>query len=163
MRRAVPLATIRHAAPRPGARPKSMVVLHGLFGAARNWRSPVMKLQERQADLSVQALDLRNHGSSPHTDEMDFDLMALDVTHHIEKERLRDPRPLLLGHSLGGRVAMQVGLHHPETLSGLIVVDVAPRPPPVSSGPPIHLRLLDIMAAMRTLLPPHTTWASDRV
>lgn len=151
MRRAVPLATVRHAAPRPGPRQPTMLVLHGLFGAARNWRTPLMKLHELQPAVHMQALDLRNHGNSPHTDEMDFDVMALDVQEHIEREALREPRPVLLGHSLGGRVAMQVALKRPDLLSGLVVVDVAPRPPPPSSHPPIHLRLVDTMAAMRAL------------
>lgn len=154
MRRGVVLATVRHAAPKPTPpRTPTVVVLHGLFGAARNWRTPIMKLQERQPNVNVQALDLRNHGNSPHSDEMDFDVLTQDVREHIEREELKDPKPVLLGHSLGGRVAMQVALKNADLLSGAIIVDVAPRPPPSPSvGPPVHLRLLDTMAAMRTLL-----------
>lgn len=121
-----------------------------------------MKLQERTPSIHMHALDLRNHGSSPHTEEMDWDTMTLDIREYINREGLVNPKPILLGHSLGGRVAMQVALKHSDLLAGAIIVDVAPRPPPHPSvGPPVQLRLLDTMAAMRmSINDPYLTNAS---
>lgn len=102
-----------------GVRP--VVLLHGLFGAAQNFAT----LQKRMAATArVIALDLRNHGGSPHADSMTYEEMAGDVA-----ETLRSVGALpcrLLGHSMGGKVAMRVALADPEAVERLIVADIAP-------------------------------------
>ncbi len=98
-----------------------IVLLHGLLGSARNWSSIARQLAERHR---VFALDLRNHGRSPWADTMSFDDMAGDVAAFIEQAGLS---PLtLVGHSLGGKVAMRLALTRPELPARLVVVDVAP-------------------------------------
>ncbi|MCQ9155854.1 alpha/beta fold hydrolase [Acidomonas methanolica] len=103
-----------------------VVFLHGLFGRARNFGA----LQRRvAADRRTLALDLRNHGGSPHG-MMTYDLMAEDVR---ETLAARDALPaLVIGHSMGGKTAMRLALAHPETVAGLLVADIAPTPRPFS-------------------------------
>ncbi len=98
-----------------------LVVLHGLFGSGSNWRSIARALA---ATHSVVTVDLRNHGASPWADSMDYVEMADDVLQLIE--RLKLDRPTLMGHSMGGKVAMALALRHPGRIGGLIVVDIAP-------------------------------------
>ena len=99
-----------------------LVILHGLFGSSDNWLGVAPKLAH---DFHVYLLDLRNHGLSPHSDEMDFSLMAGDVAEFLDAHKL--DRVNLLGHSLGGKVAMQFALTFPDRLKTVIVVDMAPR------------------------------------
>lgn len=98
-----------------------LVVLHGLFGSADNWRSHTKQWQEQRRVIT---LDLRNHGRSPHSWAMDYSLMADDVVALLD--RLNIPRCDLLGHSMGGKVAMSVALRYPDRLVSLIVADIAP-------------------------------------
>ena len=98
-----------------------VVILHGLLGSARNWTGVAKQLAETQR---VFALDLRNHGRSPWAPTMSFDDMAGDVAAFIERHGL--PPVTLLGHSLGGKVAMRLALTRPDLVARLIVVDVAP-------------------------------------
>ena len=98
-----------------------VVILHGLFGSGRNWRGVARELAATHRVLTV---DLRNHGGSPWADSMSYLEMADDVKRLIEREGLQ--RPALMGHSMGGKTAMAVALMHPELVSRLIVVDIAP-------------------------------------
>jgi esterase len=99
-----------------------LVILHGLLGSADNWRSMSRRLG---AHYQVFALDLRNHGRSPHSDILDYDVMAADVREFMEQQALR--RIMLLGHSMGGKVAMQFAIEYSEQVDRLIVVDIAPK------------------------------------
>jgi pimeloyl-ACP methyl ester carboxylesterase len=99
-----------------------LIVLHGLLGSSRNWQSTGADLASR---YHVFALDLRNHGRSPHSDEMTFEAMATDVLAWMDAHGLG--RTTLVGHSLGGKVAMLVACCRPERIERLIVVDVAPK------------------------------------
>jgi pimeloyl-ACP methyl ester carboxylesterase len=98
-----------------------VVILHGLLGSARNWTSIGKELAGTHR---VFALDLRNHGRSPWAATMSFDDMAGDVAAFIEARGLGPVA--LLGHSLGGKVAMRLALTRPELALRLVVVDVAP-------------------------------------
>jgi esterase len=101
-----------------------LILLHGLFGSSDNWLGVAPKLGEI-LDTRVFALDLRNHGHSPHSDEMDYALMAGDVAEFLDAHKME--RANVLGHSLGGKVAMQLALTHPARVQKLIIVDMAPR------------------------------------
>ncbi len=79
-----------------------LVLLHGLFGSADNWFGVAPKLAER---FRVIALDLRNHGHSPHDAEMDYPLMAADVEKFFAEQNIKSA--YVIGHSMGGKVAMQ--------------------------------------------------------
>lgn len=98
-----------------------IVILHGLFGSASNWGSVAKRLQQ---DYHVVRADLRNHGDSPHAKSMSYQEMAEDVFALLDRLMLN--KPCLIGHSLGGKVAMMCALLHPDRLQRLIVVDVAP-------------------------------------
>src|SRR6266545_3191877 len=84
-----------------------LAILHGLFGSGRNWASIAQRLAERHR---VVALDLRNHGASPWADSMNYAEMAEDVRHTLHA--LGHRRFALLGHSMGGKVAMIAALLH---------------------------------------------------
>ena len=98
-----------------------LVILHGLFGSARNWQGVAKQLAQW---YSVYALDLRNHGSSPHSDAMDYGSMAADVLAFMEQQSLE--KVTVLGHSMGGKVAMELALITPNKISQLVIVDIAP-------------------------------------
>lgn len=99
-----------------------LVILHGLLGSSRNWQM-VGKVLSKQ--FEVFAVDLRNHGDSPHLDGMDFASLGADLESFAAARGLR--RFHLMGHSLGGKVAMYFAAHHPKQVESLIVVDIAPR------------------------------------
>src|SRR5215510_4169147 len=101
---------------------RPVVILHGLLGSADNWRSMSRRLG---AYYQVFAVDLRNHGRSPHSNILDYDVMAADVREFMEQQPLR--RIILLGHSMGGKVAMQFAIEYSEQVHRLIVVDIAPK------------------------------------
>ncbi|WP_166653600.1 alpha/beta fold hydrolase [Paraburkholderia flava] len=98
-----------------------VVILHGLYGSARNWRNVARKLSATHRVINV---DLPNHGRSPAVGSMDYRTMAAAVLRVIERERL--VAPALLGHCIGGKTALTLALLEPERIGSLIVVDVAP-------------------------------------
>jgi pimeloyl-ACP methyl ester carboxylesterase len=122
-----------------------VVILHGLLGSARNWTSIAKELA---ASHRVFALDLRNHGRSPWAATMSFDEMAGDVAAFIERHGLG--ALTLIGHSLGGKVAMRLALTRPELIERLLVVDVAPVAYAHSFGPFVEaMRQVDLAAVQR--------------
>jgi pimeloyl-ACP methyl ester carboxylesterase len=98
-----------------------LAILHGLFGSGRNWASVAKRLS---AHHRVVTLDLRNHGASPWAETMGYDDMAEDVRETLAALGYR--RFALLGHSMGGKVAMLAALRHPEAIERLAVADIAP-------------------------------------
>ena len=99
----------------------ALLILHGLFGSGKNWHSHMRRFAE---SFEVYSIDLRNHGQSFHADEMNYPVMAADVAQLIAHLGLRDCR--ILGHSMGGKVAMTLAIQHPALVSSLIVADIAP-------------------------------------
>jgi pimeloyl-ACP methyl ester carboxylesterase len=98
-----------------------VVLLHGLFGRAGNLGVVQRALAPR---FRVIALDLRNHGASPHGAAMDYPTMAADV---LETLSALDALPaVLIGHSMGGKTAMMLALTRPEAVTGLVAADIAP-------------------------------------
>lgn len=102
---------------------KPLIILHGLFGQSDNWNT--LARQFSDAGFEVYTVDLRNHGLSPHSEVWNYKVMSDDVLELITDLNLQDV--ILLGHSMGGKVAMEFALRHPEFLSKLIVVDIAPK------------------------------------
>jgi esterase len=102
-----------------------LVLLHGLFGSARNFGSVQRAFAERRRSI---ALDLRNHGASPHDRDMRYATMAADVLQTLDA--LGALPAVLLGHSMGGKAAMQAALIQPDAVTRLIVADIAPVPYP---------------------------------
>lgn len=105
-----------------GAGNPPLVVLHGLLGSSRNWLTTGGDLAARH---HVFALDLRNHGKSPHGARMDYPTMMADVLAWLDAHGLT--KVALMGHSMGGKVAMLLACRHPERVERLIVVDIAPK------------------------------------
>jgi esterase len=99
-----------------------LVLLHGLFGSSDNWFGVAPKLAEK---FHLFILDLRNHGQSPHDQTMDYPLMAADVAEFFATQNLKQAS--VIGHSMGGKVAMQFAIDFPEHVKKLVVVDMAPR------------------------------------
>ncbi|HTZ19862.1 MAG TPA: alpha/beta fold hydrolase [Opitutaceae bacterium] len=99
-----------------------LVILHGLLGSSRNWQTAGRDLASRH---HVYALDLRNHGASPHSAEMTYAAMLADVLEWFGAQGLA--KATVVGHSMGGKVAMLLACRHPERVERLIVVDTAPR------------------------------------
>lgn len=99
-----------------------LILLHGLFGSLSNWLAVVRWLA---ASFTVYALDLRNHGDSFHSDDCSFVAMAEDVRAFMSAHAWK--RVTLVGHSLGGKVAMQFAAGYPQQVTCLVVVDMAPR------------------------------------
>ena len=97
------------------------VVLHGLYGSGKNWHSFAGSLEQ---SFQVWTLDARNHGDSPHAASMSYQEMAEDVVRFLTDNELENV--ILLGHSMGGKTAMQLALKFPDKIAALIVVDIAP-------------------------------------
>jgi esterase len=100
----------------------SLIILHGLLGSADNWRSMSRRLG---AYYEVFALDLRNHGRSPHSEIFDYNVMVADLREFMKQEALRSI--MLLGHSMGGKVAMQFAIEYSAEVDRLVIVDTAPK------------------------------------
>lgn len=119
-----------------------VLVLHGLFGSLSNWGWHCKKLAET---FAVYGVDLRNHGDSPHSDEHDYSVMAEDV--RLLMQRLGLKSCYIVGHSMGGKVAMQLALSAPELVEKLVVIDIAPIAYPEDADS--HMNVLAAMDAVR--------------
>ncbi|MDJ0777497.1 MAG: alpha/beta fold hydrolase [Gammaproteobacteria bacterium] len=98
-----------------------LLVLHGLFGSGKNWQSHARRIAEH---FSIHVVDLRNHGDSFHAEDMSYPAMAADVQRLIETLGIEGCR--VLGHSMGGKVAMTLAARYPGLVSQLVVADIAP-------------------------------------
>lgn len=105
-----------------------LVILHGLLGASRNWSTIGKALKDR---FDVHALDLRNHGQSPHADTMRWSELVADVKAYLKANELSEVT--LMGHSLGGKIAMKFACQHHTVVKKLIIVDIAAK-----AYPPYH-------------------------
>jgi len=100
---------------------QALIILHGLFGSLDNWMTLAKKWSE---NYQVWIVDQRNHGQSPHSDAFDYSLMAEDLKNFLEEHKIN--QPIILGHSMGGKTAMEFAVNYPNSLKKLIVVDIAP-------------------------------------
>ncbi|PIP58498.1 MAG: alpha/beta hydrolase [Verrucomicrobia bacterium CG_4_10_14_3_um_filter_43_23] len=116
-----------------------LIILHGLLGSSRNWASVGKLLAEH---FDVYALDLINHGVSPHRDSMTFDNMVEDLHEWISAHAV-SKHFFLLGHSLGGKVAMAYAMKYPQKIRGLIIEDIAPKE--------YHIHFADYLLAMLSI------------
>lgn len=98
-----------------------LLILHGLFGSGMNWNRIARNLSDSH---QTHLVDMRNHGQSPHDPEMTYEAMAEDVLEVMNTLEIQ--RATVLGHSMGGKAAMQLALNHGDRISGLIVADMAP-------------------------------------
>lgn len=105
---------------------RPIIILHGLFGSSDNWLSIARVLAEHH---KVYLLDQRNHGDSFHSDDFNFKVMADDLKNFIEQHTIDDP--VIIGHSMGGKVAMHFAVNYPALYDRMIVVDISPKAYPV--------------------------------
>ncbi|KAG0248641.1 hypothetical protein BG011_010045 [Mortierella polycephala] len=108
--------------PQEQARSQPVVILHGLFGSKQNWKA-LSKAIAARLNTRVFSVDLRNHGESGHSKDHDYQHMAHDVVQFLEEHSI--DRPIIIGHSMGGKVAMNLALKN-APLDRLVVVDMAP-------------------------------------
>lgn len=115
-----------------------LVMMHGLFGSLENLGA-ISRILEQH--FTLYRLDLRNHGQSPHADSMSFAEMAADALEFLDGQSLQTP--FVFGHSLGGKVGMELACSHPERVGKLIVADIAP-----VTYPAHHNAILDGLASV---------------
>ena len=102
---------------------KPIVVIFGLLGVSENWDF----FGKRFAELGYYVLvpDVRNHGQSPHSDVFNYDVLAGDIKQMIDEEGIT--KCYLLGHSMGGKIAMRLAFDYPEMVEKLEILDISPR------------------------------------
>jgi len=116
----------------------ALVVLHGLLGSSDNWHTLGNILGNH---FHTFILDQRNHGRSPHADEFNYRVLAEDVREFLRQHGIRSAH--VLGHSMGGKTAMQFALTYPNLVNKLVVVDIAPKPYPA-----LHDEIPDVLTAL---------------
>ncbi len=99
-----------------------LIILHGLYGASDNWMS-IAKTWSTNYEIFL--VDLRNHGQSPHSNIHSYKAMRDDILKLMNDCKIK--KAIVLGHSMGGKVAMRLAMDNPERINNLIVVDIAPK------------------------------------
>lgn len=115
-----------------------VIILHGLFGSSDNWQGIAKTLSDQ---YRVYLIDQRNHGRSPHSSDFTYQAMSSDLLEFIKEHNI--VKPVIIGHSMGGKTAMKFAVQYPEMLSKLVVIDISPRFYPVH-----HSRILEGLAAV---------------
>ena len=113
---------------------KHILILHGFLGSGDNWKSVGRKLNP--LGYTIHLIDQRNHGRSFHSEKFDYDIMCEDLFNYIKYYNINNA--ILIGHSMGGKTAMNFSLNHPKLVSKLIVLDTSPREYPV-----LHQNIID--------------------
>ena len=116
---------------------QDIIILHGLFGVSDNWVGFARQFSKYSRVIIP---DIRNHGQSPHSDSFEQDDLVQDLYNVIKETKSQSP--ILLGHSLGGRIAMRFALLYPELISNLIVVDMSLRS---VRQKPEHTAIIEVM------------------
>ncbi|MDA9227668.1 alpha/beta fold hydrolase [Flavobacteriales bacterium] len=118
---------------------QAVIIIHGLFGMSDNWNSIGKKISD---NFNVHIIDLRNHGRSFHNNNFSYHDMSNDLQEYLFQHNIQ--KPILIGHSLGGKVAMDFCFKNAEKVKGLIVVDIAPKTYNVD----FHNKLLNILNSL---------------
>ncbi len=118
---------------------RPLLILHGFLGMSDNWKT--LGMQYAENGFEVHLIDQRNHGKSFHSKDFDYDFLAADVKYYIEHYKLS--KTIVMGHSMGGKTAMQLACTYPELVEKLIVVDIAPK-----YYPPHHQYILNALNAL---------------
>jgi esterase len=117
---------------------KPLIILHGLLGSSDNWHTLGKLFAET---FSVYIVDQRNHGQSPHSDEFNYKLLTEDLEEFVKENKIEKSH--IIGHSMGGKTAMNFAVKNPASVDKLIVVDIVPKEYVVR-----HNRLIDGMKAI---------------
>ena len=116
---------------------KPIIILHGLFGFSDSWVSIGKKLAEN--NFCIYIPDQRNHGRSPHSEEFNYNILSQDLDGFIKQYFIE--KPIIIGHSMGGKVAMNYALHFPNSIEKLVVIDMG-----IKTYSDNHKRILDILS-----------------
>ena len=109
-----------------------LIILHGVFGSSDNWKTLANHLM---ITFEVYLVDQRNHGLSPHSDDLNYQVMTDDLKELLHNAQIE--KCCLLGHSMGGKTAMNFAVQYPEKIMKLIIIDIAPK-----RYPPHHQNIL---------------------
>ncbi|KAH8329093.1 hypothetical protein KR074_003716 [Drosophila pseudoananassae] len=139
--------------PRDNPTKLPLVTLHGLFGSKQNWRG-ISRALSKTNPRNIYAIDARNHGESPHTEEHNSSSMSADVRHFLEQRG--QAKAACMGHSMGGRTMMYFARENPTMVERLIVVDISPIGLPRSTA---QMKL--IFDAMLSMSIPNTLSMSE--
>lgn len=115
-----------------------IIILHGLFGMLDNWTTLAKRFAQTHR---VYAIDLRNHGKSVHTKEMNYNVMAMDLKDFMVNESIYTAN--IIGHSMGGKVLMTFTNLYPEYVERMVVVDIAPK-----AYKPKHNQIIDALTSL---------------
>lgn len=102
---------------------KPLLILHGYFGMGDNWKSLATKFS--QMNFEVHLIDLRNHGRSFHSEVFNYEVMVADIYNYITANNLE--KISIIGHSMGGKLAMAFATQYPSIVEKLVVVDISPK------------------------------------
>jgi esterase len=102
---------------------KPFLIIHGFLGMSDNWKT--LSAQFEQLGFQMHLLDMRNHGKSFHSDVFNYEVMVEDVKAYIDFHKLENIT--LLGHSMGGKIAMLLATLYPEFIQNLIIADIGPK------------------------------------
>jgi len=118
-----------------------IIIVHGLLGCSDNWVTIGKSLSE---NFEVFLLDLRNHGKSPHDQSIDYEILAEDIYNFITVHSIS--KPILMGHSMGGKVVMKYAKNHSEDIKSIIIIDIAPKAYKINSpGSKLINAIIDYM------------------
>ena len=118
---------------------KIIVILHGLFGSGDNWKTYANKLASK--GFCIHLIDQRNHGRSFHTNDFNYELLVMDLKKYLDHNNINDC--ILMGHSMGGKTAMNFALKHSEYVSNLIIIDIATKYYPIH-----HDKILEALTSL---------------
>ena len=118
-----------------------IIILHGLFGISDNWVSYARRIAMEGFEVFV--VDQRNHGQSPQSDNFNYLALTDDLFDFIDENEIEDP--IIIGHSMGGKVAMRFALENPHLVHKLVVVDITLK----AYGPrDNHRQIIDAMKSV---------------
>jgi len=118
---------------------KPLLILHGFLGMSDNWKTLGNKYAEN--NFKVHLIDQRNHGKSFHDENFDYELLAGDLKVYMDYHKIS--KAALIGHSMGGKTAMQFACTYPQMVEKLIIADIAPK-----SYPPHHSQIINGLLAL---------------
>nr|WP_298794250.1 alpha/beta fold hydrolase [uncultured Allomuricauda sp.] len=118
---------------------KPIIILHGFLGMSDNWKT--LANQYIQHGFQVHLVDQRNHGKSFHSEDFDYEFMSEDILNYMDFHHIGAAN--IIGHSMGGKTAMQLAVSVPERIHKLLVADIAPK-----YYPPHHQPIIDALAKL---------------
>jgi len=121
---------------------KPLIILHGFLGMSDNWKTLSGRFSKN--GFQVHALDLRNHGRSFHSNDFSFQLMVNDILNYCEFHQLEKIN--IIGHSMGGKLAMFFAITHPDRVDKLIIADISPKKYLKN-----HHNILDVLKALNSV------------